>query len=235
MQDGTRLKILWARAREIRQKDGLINLFKSISLFLISPVYIRNSSYLYEYHVKNDLNPNEAMFKLNKNDIVFKIVTSNQEADKLELEHYQFRSYPTDFNYGLTTYSRWLDLGAIAFCTFVGNDFAAITWVVPSQYAQDKIGTAPLNVDYSNHEAFSRGAWVNPKYRKLGLYAFTRSNRDQFLANVGIRVLRTTIHPTNKTGLVLQGTVGSKEYGKAQLTRILFWRFWRETPDNLSI
>jgi hypothetical protein len=231
----TSLKILWTRAREIRQEDGLIKLFRSISLFIISPIYIRNSFYLYEYHVKNRLSPNEIIRKPVTNDIVFKIVTSNQDADKLELEHYKFRSYHTDFNNGLTTYSRWLDKGAIAFCTFARNDFAAITWVISSRYSQDRIGAPPLKVDYADHEAFSRGAWVNPKYRNQGLYLFTKINRDQYLTNVGIRLLRTTIHTSNKMGLVLQRKFESREYGKAQLTRILFWRLWRETSDNRSI
>jgi hypothetical protein len=227
-----RLKILWARAQEIRRNDGMMKLFRNSILFLISPVYERTSFYLYEYHVNKDESLNVTQFKLKMNGLIFKVVSSNQQADKLELDDYIFRSYPTDFNYGLTIYSQWLAKGAIAFCTFMGYDFAAITWVIPSQHTQDKIGTLPLKIAYSNHEAFSRGTWVNPKYRKLGLYGFTRNNRDKFLTNMGINVLRTTVDFRNKTGMDLQRVIGSKKYGRAQLVRILFWRFWEETPDS---
>jgi len=178
------------------------------------------------------MNLDEARLKLKLNNVKCQIISSNQEADKLELENYKFRSYPTNHNNGLTTYSLRLNQGAIAFCTFVRDDFAAITWVIPSQYVQDRIKTLPIKVGYSNHEAFARGAWVNPKYRKLGVYGFTISNRDKFLTGLGINVLWNAIETSNETGQALQRTVGSIKSGRGRLVRILFWKFWRQTPED---
>ena len=224
-----RAKVLQQRAKEILEHDGLVELLKSGIMFFIIPIYERNVYYLYKYNVKNDADPNEGILKFRMNDITCKVVTSNKDADKLESQNFYFRSYPTDHNEDRKTYSRWLDQGAIAFCTFVGKDFAAITWVVTSQQTQDSLKTLPIKVGYSNKEAFGRGAWVNPKYRKLGLYGFTITNRDRFLTDMGISMLRNAAHSTDKVGRALQQTVGSKIYGEARSKRILFWKFWGET------
>jgi hypothetical protein len=227
-----RLKALSARAKEILRENGLLVLLKSSIMFLIIPFYERNVYYLFKYSVKNDANPNKGIIKLKMVDIKCQVVTSNIEADRLESENYYFRSYPTDHNEGRKTYSRWLDQGAIAFCTFVRKDFAAITWVVTTQQTQDSLKLLPIKIGYSHKEAFGRGAWVNPKYRKLGLYGFTITNRDRFLTDMGITTLRNAVHSTDTTGRALQQTVGSKRYGEARAKRILFWRFWSEVVEN---
>jgi hypothetical protein len=224
-----RAKVLQQRAKEILEHDGLVELLKSGIMFFIIPIYERNVYYLYKYNVKNDADPNEGILKFRMNDITCKVVTSNKDADKLESQNFYFRSYATDYNDGRKTYSRWLDQGAIAFCTFVGKDFAAITWIITSQHTQDSIKTLPIKIGYSDKEAFGRGAWVNPKYRKMGLYGFTITNRDRFLTDMGISMLRNAAHSTDKVGRALQQTVGSKIYGEARSKRILFWKFWGET------
>jgi len=205
----------------------------------MSPIFECKTYNLYEYHVKQDLGSDEPLRNIGASEINFKIVSSNQEADKLESENLKFRSYPTDFNYGLTTYTRWLEQGATAFCTFVGTEFAAIMWIVASQETQDRIKDrtkAPgVRVNYANHEALSRGVWVNPKYRGLGLYRglwlhrYTLRNRDRHLAGIGIDLVRSCIDLWNRTGMDLVRSVGSRQYGRAREWRILLWKAWKET------
>jgi hypothetical protein len=173
-------------------------MFKASYLYLISPFYKQDYYYLYENNVRKDYGPSEAQPRLNSNDLIFKIVSSNQEADELEGQNFKFRSYPTDWNHGITDYRLWLNQGAMAFCTFVGKDFAAISWVIPSQQVQDKI-TYPQKIDYNN-EVFPRGAWVNPKYRGMELYRYTVRNRDRFLSERGIKLTRSNIVYGNKVG-----------------------------------
>jgi hypothetical protein len=220
----------WRRtARRIRQDFGLSGLFWASCLYLMRPIFECRTFNLYEYHVKQDLGSDEALSKIGAGEINFKVVSSNQEADKLELDNFEFRSYPTDFNDGLSTYTRWLEQGAMAFCTFVGTEFAVITWIVASQHTQDGIKAPPIRIDYSNHEALSRGGWTNPKYRGLGLHDYTLRNRDRYLAGIGIDVTRTCIELWNKTGLGLTSSVGSRQYGRARELRILLWKAWKET------
>jgi hypothetical protein len=228
------LQRLRLRAQEIRQESGRLALFRASCLFLVRPVYQRNFYYLFERPVKSKSGISEAEIKNNTNDLVCKVVSSNEEADELERENLKFRSVPTTWNRGRNNYRRKLDKGAIAFCTFVGTEFAAIAWVIPSQKVQNKVEEVRLKVDYANHEAFPRGAWVNPKYRSSGLMRNTFANRDRFLAERGVKMLRVTVDYTNLTGKGMIEALDGKIYGRARLLRILWWRFWRETLDGES-
>jgi len=195
----------------------------------MKPIFEYKTFNLYEYHVNQDLGSDVPLPNIGAGEINFKVVSSNQEADKLESENYRFRSYPTEWNVGRSLYARRLEQGAIAFCTFVGTELAAISWIIPSQHTQDSMKAPPIKIDYANHEVLSRAAWVNPKYRGLGLYGYNRRNRDLYLAGIGVDVIRTCIEPSNKTGVGLTTASGGRKYGRARQLKILFWRSWKET------
>jgi hypothetical protein len=224
------LESLFLRARDIQQQDGLWGLFKHGCLFLTSPLYKRNLFYLYEKIITNEAET-ESQPRIDIKDIKWVAVSSNQQADELEQEGYHFRSHPTDWNIGLTTYRRWLDEGVIAFCTFVRKEFAAINWVIPSKSIQERV-TMPLIINYALGEAFPRGAWVNPKYRGLGLLRYTMQKRDRYLFKMGIRTLRATVAHENTAGLGMSEAMGDKIYGRAQWIKILWWRFWKEAYEK---
>jgi hypothetical protein len=226
------LKGLQARFGQIREQYGITGLVLAWPRFLFSPIYKRNLFYLYENQVRPDYGASDASPRIKTDALNFKVVSSNRDADKLEVDNFKFRTYHNEFNYDRKIYSRWLDCGAIAFCTFVGTEFAAINWVIPSQQAQDKTKTTPLTVDYANHEVFLRGTWVNPKYRGLELYRYTARNRDRFLSGIGVNKTLTTIDYTNGVGHALVEALGSKQYGQGKFVRILWWKTWTETYRN---
>ncbi len=220
-----RISKLMARAREIKQEEGLFALFKATFLFLISPVYHRALFYLYENQVRTDSGISEPQPKINKNDLVFKVLSSNQEANELEAQGYKLRLNPN------ADYIRNFNNGVIAFCTFIGKELAAITWIIPSRQVQDRCGTPPIKIDY-NHEALPRGVWVNPKYRWLEIHRYNERNRERYLAEMGITMIRAPIDYANKTGQGFIEALGGKKYGRGRLVRILWWRFWKETLDR---
>jgi hypothetical protein len=222
------LKLLWAREREIRQQEGVLGLLKASLLFFISPIYQHNNFYLFEQPVETGFSLSEFEPRLKTDNLVFKVVSSNQEADKLEIENYKFRSYSTGRQDG---YSKRLDQGAIAFCTFVNTEFAAASWIVPSQQVQNRGHFIPIKIDYCEHEACTRGAWVAPKYRGLGLYRYHNRNRNLILAQMGIKKLRGTVDYTQKVGIAMSMALGYRIYGTARLVKILFWKFWKESYD----
>jgi len=123
------------RANRIRQQHGTIGLFKGVFGFLVYPIYKRTPYYLYENQVSPEYGISELHSRIDTKELYSRVVTSNQEADKLEAAGYSFRKYPTEHNHYLTLYTKWLDYGAIAFCTFVEKEFAAICWILPSQKA----------------------------------------------------------------------------------------------------
>lgn len=218
---------LMARAVEIQEHSGKLGLVKGAFRLLFSPVYKKEPYFLYEYKIKTEHEISEKTPTISKDILAFKVVTSNQEAEKLEAEGYRFRSHKTSFNHGLTIYTKWLDYGAVACCTFVGKEFAAIHWVILSENVQKKI-TFPIHIDYSNHIGMTRGAWVKPKFRGSGLFRYNSRNRDRFLLEHGVNVLRSPVEYTNNVGQGLYKALGGRKYGKARQLKILWWKSWKE-------
>ena len=223
-------------AEKIRLNNGLSALVLAGLRFLVKPFYSRDLYYLYEKPL--DLSAIEAKIAKNQSginipDLNFKVVTSNQEAEQLEKEGFVFRSYPTDFNLNHTRYTLLLDYGMIAFCTFVGKEFAAISWIIPSKKTQGKMKAPPLKVNY-NSEVFVMGIWCHPKYRGMGLHSYTSNHRDHYLARLGTRRLRgATVY--KKTIQAMVESMGSRKCGQANYTKILFWRIWKETLSDRNL
>ena len=227
---------LWQTARQVKQEQGSWALLRIGFWFLLKPVYARHIYYLYEKPL--DLSTIKAKIAKNQSsinipDLNFKVVTSNQEAERLEKEGFIFRSYPTDFNRNHTRYTQLLDYGMIAFCTFVGNEFAAISWIIPSKKAQGKMKAPPLKVNY-NSEVFVMGIWCHPKYRGQGLHSYNSNNLNLYLARLGTKKLRgATVY--KKTIQAMVEARGSIQCGQAFYTKILVWRFWEERPAGLPL
>jgi hypothetical protein len=233
MFDNNFLIGLFKEAKQIYQEDGLPAVFKAILQFIVKPVYFRYRYYLSEKPldlttVETSLSKFQPRMDIHR--LTFKVVRSNQEAEQLEKEGFEFRSYPYVHEVH-STYSQMLDYGLIAFCTFVDKEFAACSWVIPSKQVQDKFKAPPLKVDYARHEAFPRAAWCNPKYRRSGLFDYTAKNRDLYLARNGFKMLRATIDHGNKVGLDMSVGVGDVVCGRATYTKILCWTFANETYD----
>ncbi len=229
-----RLGKRWEKVKTVVKTEGVSALLKKVGLFMIERVYYHSVLSLGENDWREELDVNETDYTPNIDSIVFKVVYSNQQADQLEEQGYSFRHYPTDYNYNLTCYTDWLDKGVIACCTFVGKEkeLGAISWVIPSQKAQDAIKTYPLKVDYANHEGFTRGVWVNPKYRGKGLLRYSHRRRNRYLVERGIIIEKSTVGYTNIAGRGLQKAFNTKIYGNGHLYRILWWKFWKEKYFN---
>ncbi len=212
----------------IRKANGFTGLLKAGFRFALSPVYKSESFWLTINKISAEFKSEASKPRIDMNKLQFKVVTSNKEADLLENEGFCFRSYPTYFNHGLTEYRKWLDLGAIACCTFVDKEFAAINWIIPSKKTQSAIKAAPIKIDYERKEIFTRSAWSNPKFRGLGIYYYTGRYRNQYLLEKGYLTSKGVVGFTNKNGRGIATAGGSKLYGTGQLTRILWWKNWEE-------
>jgi hypothetical protein len=216
------------RAYRIKENQGTTGLVRGILGFISYPFYKSTRYYLYEIPPLLDYSKLESNPRIADKKLSFKVVRSNIEADELESEGFSFRSQVNEFNYYLKLYTRWLDCGAIAFCTFVDKEFATISWVLPSQHAQDAVKAPPAKIDYANHEVMQRGMWVNPKYRGMGLYRHTVYYRDSYLVDNGVKMLRATVDFTNKIGKGVDEALGSTQYGTARALRIMWFKSWKE-------
>lgn len=226
--------IAWflSRAKAIRESSGAIGLIRRSISFALEPVFWRKTFILYQRTLQHIPASKEAYFKPDIENLSLKIISSPREAEELENDGFMFRSYPTFDNTKSKFYWKAMDLGAIATCVFVGKDLANIQFIIPTKHALNKLSPYRTRVNFSGGETYTQSAWTNPKYRLHGLAKYnTFFNRDPFLLKNGITVVRSTFWDQNELGQQLAISLGAKRYGKARLTKILWWNFWEgETP-----
>jgi hypothetical protein len=180
--------------------------------------------YYYERTVEEG-NPLEYMPR--RSDITFHIVRTNKEADALEAEGYEFRSYQTKASKGL-------DIGGIAFCIFIGRELAYISWVALSEKAKPYVDDWPFKVDFANKEICIGATLTIPKYRGYGLMQYGKCERTEFLRQMGVVKSRFSVGIYNTVSNHVQVKYGGRIYAKARYLRILGFESWKETPLNIS-
>ena len=215
-----RLAVLFGRAKRIFQTEGWIPLLKQSLKFFVGLFFQYKTYYLYEYRFKE---MNETDFVPKIHDFTFKIVSTNQEADRLVPNGFEFRSFNSVFR-------ERLDKGAIAFCIFIGRELAHIGWVAMNEEARKSILTLPLRVNFSNNESFIGGIITMPKYQGKGLMAYGLLKRLQFLREKGVMVSRHIIAKNNVVSRTVVENSGYNRYGEARYLRILWWKSWKENP-----
>jgi hypothetical protein len=216
---------IMARAKQIHGSEGWVSLVRRGFTFMLYQLYEYRTYYLTEYKMENSRSLNEADFMPRIRDFSFKTVNGNQEADELEAEGYEFRSYATNFDA-----RRALDMGAIAFCVFAGRQLAAMGWAALSQRAFDSLNERPIKIDFSNRDAFIGGIWTSPRYRRMGLRTYRTFKLRQYLLDKGIAMTRGPIAKENIPALMGLAKLDITIYGEGRYLRVLWWKSWKEKP-----
>lgn len=218
-----RLSVMLGRARHISATEGKVTLLRR-ALRRVRGLFFRHETYyLYEFPVEDERVLTEADCTPRLDGLTFKMVSSNREADELEALGFDFRSQ--------TIHARQrLDMGAIAFCFFVGPELAHIAWVAMTEEAQRGLTYLPVKVDYARGEAYRGGAWTDPRYRRRGLHVYSRLKRNRFLEERGGVRYRGAVDTSNTASLMGVTKVGSRRYGRGRYLKVLWWSSWRETP-----
>lgn len=219
------ITLLLRRARRIHQTEGPTSLLRRGFAFALRQVFEYRSVWLYEYSLETVRQVAEADVMPRTADFAFHTVETNPEADELEAEGYEFRSYPFFIDA-----RKALDRGAVAFCVFVGPELASIAWSALSQEAKDSFGEPPARVDFANHEAWTGGVWTNPRYRRMRLRTYRAFRTRQYLLDHGIAVQRSQVSRRNVANIRAAATIGEKVYAEGRYLRILWWRSWKEWP-----
>ena len=196
--------------------------------FVACRVFFYRSYYLSEYELERARSWREEDFLPRVSDFTFRMVTSNEEADALEAEGLEFRSYPYDIDA-----TKALARGAIALCVFVEGELATIGWFALTARAAEALNEPPLNTDFSR-EALIGALWSNPKYRRLGLGRYRTYRLRKFLLETGLVMTRGATAKGNTVAVERLSRVGSTVYGEARYLRLLWWRWWRERPVEPS-
>jgi hypothetical protein len=209
------------RAKDILRTEGLRPLltrgFAFVSVWLIE----YGDYYLYEHTLEDG---NEADFLPEIQDFTFKIISSNEEADKLA------EAMGSDFRRRFVTARSMLDKGAIAFCIFVKGEIAHIGWVALSEEAHKAVDNLPYRVDFSNNEACTGGTETIPQYRVKGLMTYCCVKRFQFLRENGKVISRNAVEKSNIASQKALAKFSPRMYAEAKYLKLLRWRFWKEKP-----
>jgi hypothetical protein len=209
------------RAKDILKTEGLKPLltrgFAFVSVWLVQ----YGDYYLYEYTLRER---NEADFLPQIQDFTLKIISSNEEADKLA------EASGSDFRTRFVRARNMLDKGAIAFCIFVKGEIAHIGWVALSEEAHKAVDNLPYRVDFLNHEACTGGTQTIPQYRSKGLMAYGYFKRFEFLREKGIVVSRNAVAKGNIASQKAHAKLSPRVHAEAKHLRLLWWHFWKEKP-----
>ena len=217
-----RLRVLFRRANQILQAEGLIFLFRRALEFF--GVFQYGTYYLYENYPSQVLKgKTEADFMPKIQDFTFTIVSTNQQADELVAEGLEFRSK-------VTKTREKLDKGAVAFCIFVEQEFAYIHWVAMTEEAKKMVAPLPYKVDFAKNEVCGGGVWTTPKYRRMRLSTHARFKIYQFLKERSIVTYRYSIAAGNIASQRSAGWFIPKMYAEARYLRVLWWKSWKEKP-----
>jgi len=216
---------LLRRAKQVYETEGLVALLRRSLALAVTPFFRRDTYYLWGNTTSAARDLNEADFRPSIEGLTLRAVSSNRDADELEAEGLQFRSHSAHFDA-----SEALDSGAVAFCIFVGNELANIAWLALTQKAKDSLHEAPFLVDFSRGQAWTGGAWTNPRYRRRGLQAYNNFTRFDFLQKRGIALDVGSIRKGNVASQRANAQFAGRAYAEGRYLRILWWRSWKERP-----
>lgn len=213
----------YAKARRVYHTEGLASLLRRGFRFLLYCVFQYRSFWLYVDPAPNGPSRNEVDFMPRVDNFTFMIVTSNQEADKMEAEGFEFHSQVPEA-------AERLDKGAVAFCIFVGTELAHIVWFAMNREAKDASGELPYKVDFAKGEVCTIGAWTHPNHRGKGLNRYSHFRRGQFKTEKGIVADKSAVAKSNIAVQRSYAGTMPKRYAEGRLLRVLWWKSWKERP-----
>ena len=213
--------VLLSRAKDIIQTEGVWLLFVRSFHYFKRFIFLYRNYYLYKHSIQER---DEVYFLPDIRDFIFKIVSSNKEADQLAVEMgYDFRKFFNDAR-------NRLDRGAVAFCVFVDNEIAFIGWVAMNKEAKNTFDPAPYYVDFASSEACTGGTYTVQKYRGKGLMAYVSYKRFEYLRDKGITISRNAVTVDNVISQKVNSKFSPEIYAQARYIRILWWTYWKEMP-----
>ncbi|NQT72675.1 MAG: hypothetical protein HQ553_07875 [Chloroflexi bacterium] len=229
-------KLKWQlqRARDVRRSEGTTSLLRKVFRFLTPRLYQSQTFYLYEGILHNTLDLLKD-FTVDIPDIKMVSVSTNEEAEALEADGFDFyTTFATSDGRNLD-YRQRLSVGAIAFCTYVGNVPASISWIVTSKQAQNSVSDLPIKMNFADGQAYFLDAWTHPEYRRGGLSTYNLLyNQFRYLIDNGRNIARSSVEDHNTGSIAFHEFGKFRKYAEGRYAKFLWWRFWKETPTTPS-
>lgn len=216
-----RLTELARRAALIYRTEGLLALARRAGAYAAWRLVRYETYYLYENDGSRYSRGSDTEFVPMVDGLSFRVVHSNEEADALEAEGYQFTEYVADTR-------RRLSKGAIAFCVFVEHELVNIGWLCTTQQAKDSLNEPPARVDFANGEAWAGGSWTSSEYRRMGLYRYNTIKMVEYWLQKGTVKNKWAIATRNVASLSAESMTGNVRYAEGRLLKVLWCESWKE-------
>ncbi len=140
------------------------------------------------YEDQNDQNVDGTNLNLSNSE--FLVVLNQDELKKIIDKNYLFEFYNINF------VEEGLKKEAIAFCIFVNNNLAHITWLALNDTAKKFVDDWPMKIDWINTAVWGL-AFTHSKFRKNGFYQYVHEQIKKFLLSKNIKFNRFTIKKRN--------------------------------------
>lgn len=157
-----------SRAKRILHEEGLLVLFKKLLLFLTHCFFSLLRFDIYE----SALDPPPMTCEVDN--LTIRVITSEKELDNLSYKGF----YPSKSSRDKDIVNK----GAILFSAFVGNELVHVTQVFLGRRAHE---IYPLFFAMQYGHTVGLAGFTIPKYRKKGIYVYTRSKVLQYLREKG--------------------------------------------------
>jgi len=217
------LRLVIKNIFSVIREDGFTTLLKRGSSFLVEKVFWVDTYYLLErYMTAHAIDPEE--YRPDIPSLTHAFIKSNKEADELVENGF------LDFRFHFINAGERLEKGAIALCIYCDKEPAHIAWIATTRDAQKTFNNIPFRVDFARNEVCTGGALTLPAYRKKGIKNYASFTRDKYFRDNGIVATRSVVKASNIVSMRASGGYGTKIYGRARYTKILWWRHWKEIP-----
>jgi len=212
------LDILYHRAKYILRSEGWWAFVRQGFSFVGNLFFSYGNYYIYE----KELSPADEEIKFKpKIDCTLKVIVTPDELDKLIAQGYDFRKM---------NFRPKLEKGALAFCFFVGQELATVTWVALNKTAKREIDYLPFKVNFEAGETLCGASFTDPSYRGKGLFSYAIAHRYSFLAKQGVKRVKFTKEVNNIASQKADARFHPVITSKGRYLKILWWQSWKESP-----
>jgi len=201
---------------------GGVPFFRRAFTWVRKRLFAWDSYHLFTFDLESMDSVNEADFAPSVGGFTFREIAAWALADELESTGARCPWMASRFK-GKT------DTGAVAFCTFIGEQPAHIMWVAVSDADKDLMKQPPVKVGFSGGE-YCTSSWTNPEYRRAGFARYTTVKASQALRDRGFTRNRYAVLTSNVASLNAFAVLRPRKYAEAVHLKVLRWGLWRETP-----
>lgn len=206
-------------ARRIVREEGVGPCLVRGCCFAVRRVVQGGSFLIYEHPLQVR---NEADFRPRVDGLEVRVLHSNRDADALPAGW--------DPRPRFLTARRRLDIGASAFCFYLGGELAHAGWIAFTPEAKPLVDCVPFRVDFERGEACTGGTWTSPKFRGLGLMTYSYFLRLDHLRQRGYVRSRSAVAVENLASQRAHARFSPVVCAVGRYLRVGRWEYWKERP-----